>query len=177
MQKSNITQDRLKSLLKYEQLTGEWTWLVTRNHLARAGKKAGWLDKRGYRIIEIDGKAYRSARLAYLYMTGKYPDVLVDHIDHNKGNDAWRNLREADHNENQYNQVMRSDNTSGVKGVRWHKESCKWRADIKFKGKSIYLGLFNTIDGASQAVNSARDKLHKEFSCDGIKITTCHEVD
>ena len=164
-----LTEKRLKSLLNYDPDTGIWTWLITRNHLSRSGSRAGTIHRSGYRIIEIDGRSYRSSRLAYLYMTGSHSAELIDHIDHQKDNDAWVNLRQASHNQNQYNQRMRVDNASGVKGVRWEKQVGKWRADIKFQGKSIYLGLFTTLESAADAVVSTRAALHKEFACNGLK--------
>lgn len=174
-----LTEKRLKSLLKYEPDTGVWTWLMTRNHRSRAGSRAGTIHRNGYRIIEIDGRSYRSSRLAYLYMTGNHSAELIDHIDHKKDNDAWVNLRQASHNQNQYNQKMRVDNTSGVKGVRWEKQAGKWRADIKFQGKSMYLGLFTTLESAAEAVASTRAALHKEFACNGLKdgISDSHPTD
>lgn len=70
-----ITQERLKELLTYDPATGEFRWIVSRGP-NRAGNSAGCIDKAGYRIIEIDGKAYRAARLAFLYMTGDRKSVV-----------------------------------------------------------------------------------------------------
>lgn len=49
-------------------------------------------------------------------------------------------------------------NSSGYKGVRWHKAAQKWNARITFKGKEIYLGLFDRLDDAIEARKKAEEK-------------------
>ena len=92
--KALLTADRLREILSYAPNTGEFRWLLTRGR-ARAGKIAGVVSVYGYRIIRVGGRDYRSARLAWLYMTGAWPLQLVDHIDLNRVNDRWSNLRAA----------------------------------------------------------------------------------
>jgi hypothetical protein len=46
---------------------------------------------------------------------------------------------------------MFSHNTSGYKGVTWHKQARKWRAQIKINGRAISLGLFKDITQAIAA--------------------------
>jgi hypothetical protein len=57
----------------------------------------------GYCRIGIDGCLYRSSRLAVLYMTGEWPKAEIDHVNCNKADDRWENLREATHAQNQRN--------------------------------------------------------------------------
>ena len=68
-----LTQERLKEVLHYYPETGIWTWLISETHRIHVGDRAGGIKEKGYRTIGIDGKRYRSARLAVLYMTGKWP--------------------------------------------------------------------------------------------------------
>ncbi len=103
----------------------------------------------GYRRIKIDGKRYQSARLAWLYMTGEFPEGEIDHIDRNPLNDAWTNLRVVSKSRNQWNKGVRIDNKSGISGVRF--DGSKWRVEIKIKGKGVHLGLYNTFDDAVAA--------------------------
>lgn len=49
---------------------------------------------------------------------------------------------------------------SGVRGVRWHKPTRKWRARIKRNGESIHVGLFATVAEAEAAVIAKRNELH-----------------
>lgn len=54
-------------------------------------------------------------------------------------------------------------NTSGYKGVCWHKKAGKWRAQIKFKGKQYHLGLYEDIELAAEARKEAEKRLFGNF--------------
>jgi hypothetical protein len=72
-----ITQAYLKSILRYNPLTGEWTWRVHVKHSKMyVGDRAGSFDGR-YNGIMIRYKKYSASRLAVFYMTGKLPDRKI----------------------------------------------------------------------------------------------------
>lgn len=75
-----------------------------------------------------------------------------------------KNLRPADDDQNAQNASIRKDNTSGVKGVHWHKAERKWTATICFQGKKRTLGYFHELDEAKAAYEKAALELHKEFA-------------
>ncbi len=79
----------------------------------------------------------------------------VDHKDINSLNNSVDNLRLGDDVLQSQNQKTRSDNTSGVKGVSWHKQTSKWRAYIKVGDKVKHLGLYATLKEAAEARNAA----------------------
>jgi hypothetical protein len=85
----------LRSILHYSPKTGQWTWLVVRRQQHFTSMKAGYKNRFGYWLIGIDGYSYQSSRLAWLYMTGRWPRETIDHKDRNPGNNKWSNLREA----------------------------------------------------------------------------------
>ena len=95
---------------------------------------------------------------------------FVDHIDGDRTNNSLTNLRWCTHKENQQNQSLSKKNTSGFKGVYFHKARQKWRAEIMVDGKLIYLGLFDTIEQAS-VVRSARANI--EF---GDFTNSCEKI-
>lgn len=51
-----------------------------------------------------------------------------------------------------------SSNSSGVRGVSWHKRLQRWEARITFKGQTIHLGFFHTIEEAAKARALAEEK-------------------
>lgn len=53
---------------------------------------------------------------------------------------------------------IQSNNKSGVRGVCWDKSRNKWKAEIKFKGKKIYLGRFENKKDAIAARKEAEEK-------------------
>jgi len=89
----------------------------------------------------------------------------VDHIDRNPLNNRRENLRLATGSENMHNQAKRVNNTSGFKGVCFHKGARKWLAGIKVNYKQIHLGYFDTAEAAAAAYNTAALVLHGTFAC------------
>jgi uncharacterized protein YigA (DUF484 family) len=98
-----------------------------------------------------------------LYHNGYLPD-LIDHIDGNKLNNRIENLREASKQENCQNQKVRLTNSSGVKGVSWHKANKKWIVAVCKNYKSYYCGTFEDKELAELVAMEATNKLHKQFS-------------
>ena len=95
------------------------------------------------------------------------PQQHVDHIEHADGShaqDRLSNLRIVSRSQNGMNQVISSNNTSGYKGVTWHKRNGKWQARIMTYGRHKYLGLFTTPEAAALAYDRAAKKLHGEFA-------------
>lgn len=89
---------------------------------------------------------------------------LVDHIDNNPFNNCRENLRLATHSQNVQNQKIHSNNTSGFKGVSFHKKRSRWQATISIKGKQKHLGFFQTLDDAYKAYCKAAKQYYGEFA-------------
>ncbi|MGA4453989.1 HNH endonuclease signature motif containing protein [Pseudomonas kurunegalensis] len=152
-----LNQERLKTLLTYDPITGEFTWNVSRG-LAKAGGPAGSKHHLGYICIGVDGAKLEAHRLAFLYMTGSWPSDDVDHINHIRSDNRWVNLRLATRTENSRNASRYASNSSGVHGVSWKKRDKTWHARICVSGKSIHLGSFKEYDCAVRARRSAEEQ-------------------
>lgn len=150
-----LTQERLKELLNYDPLTGIFTWKVRQGGTANPGEPAGSLQPHGYIRLTVEGVQYYAHRLAWFYMTGRWPVDEIDHANGNRAENFFANLREADRFQNLGNTKRRSDNTSGHKGVTWNKECRKWAAQIGIRGEYRSLGLFPTFEEARDAYRLA----------------------
>ena len=159
---SDLTADRLRSVLRYEPESGKFFWLKGNNQ-KKAGDEAGFLTKFGYVTIYTCRRHFMAHRLAWLWMTGEWPKARVDHKNMVRSDNRWNNLREADDSDNKANQKAYRNNFLGVKGVRLH-ESGKYVARVCKNGKSSYLGVFDTIEEARSAYEAAAKKLHGEFA-------------
>ena len=154
---TELTQSLLKSLYHYDPGTGIFTRVITINGGGKAGSEAGYIDSTGsgYHRIAINGYPYYTHRLAFLFMTGSMPYREVDHINHNRTDNRWSNLRCATKRENTRNVKMKINNTSGITGVTWSKGTNKWRAQIQAGNKYIHLGCFTNIEDAAKARKAA----------------------
>ena len=87
------TADRVREVLDYNPATGELVWRVDRLPYL-AGSTAGCSDHRGRRIISIDGRRYYANRLAWLHVTGKWPEGAIWFRNGDRTDMRWENLEE-----------------------------------------------------------------------------------
>lgn len=119
-----------------------------------AGKEA-WAcgnpkGSRGYVQANFLGKKYLKHRIAWKYVTGEEPDE-VDHINGDRTDNRFANLRSVTRAENSKNAAIFGHNTSGCTGVFWNKQCRRWHATIHLKGKTRHLGVFLSKDDAIRA--------------------------
>jgi len=86
----------------------------------------------------------------------------INQINRNPLDNRKSNLRLCNNSQNQYNTIVRKDNSLGVKGVK----ICgnKFRARITINKKLIHLGLFDTIEDASKAYELNAKKYFGDFA-------------
>jgi hypothetical protein len=162
MKKTSLTQAQLKQALFYDSVTGLFRWISRRKNV-RVGAIAG--NFRRYVSIKLDQKVYMAHRLAWLYMTGRWPDNEIDHKDTNKHNNRWSNLREATRVQNAHNaRPMKNKKYTSLKGVTYAKGRRKWQAGIKIKGRLVGLGYFDSAEAAHAAYAQAAIRLRGEFA-------------
>jgi len=155
----DITQKQLKYWLNYDPNTGIFTWINLPSNAVKIGNKAGW-QKKGYCQIRLKGRLYYSHRLAFLYMIGAFPTDDVDHINGNRTDTTWTNLRAVTSQDNRKNAAISINNTSGVLGVVWDKRKNMWMAKIGINYKTKFLGYFDDLEMAKYARLSA-EKVHQ----------------
>ena len=96
--------------------------------------------------------------------------ICLDHINNNKLDNNISNLRWSTYQENNRNASIRSDNSSGIKGIYWNKKAKKYHTRIKIDGNYIHLGYYDTIEEATEArVNKVNQVfgIYKN-ACEGI---------
>lgn len=164
-------QAHLLKLLRYEPDTGKIFWRArdpslmmasgsySREARARmwngmyAGKETGlMLNSDGYPMVTLDRHPYRAHRLIWKMITGDDPDV-IDHINGDRADNRWCNLRNVTPSENCKNQRIGTRNRSGVMGICWWGGG--WYAQIRHAGKVIHLGKFKELSDAVAARKSA----------------------
>lgn len=161
--KTSFSAQELRDVIYYDPNTGIFRWTKTRGR-AHKGKTAGCKDTRGYLMLRVFGSAYLVHRLAWFYMTGRWPVDQIDHIDRDRTNNRFENLREATNSQNKINCGLQSNNASGFKGVSWRRQCNRWGAQIGAHGKLHYLGLFDSAEEAAEAYVRAAKRFHGEFA-------------
>lgn len=163
---NELTQARLKSVVDYDPQTGVFTWRKTPKGPA-CGRKAGAINSDGYIQIKIDQRIYKAHRLVWLYVHGRWPDDLLDHINLVRADNRLCNLREATKSQNRMNVPALRHNRSGIKGV--FPKDGKWIARIGVDGKSIELGRFDSAEQASSAYAEASKIYHGDYAYGAAK--------
>lgn len=164
---SNLTAEKLREILEYSPSTGVFVWKKKTCLRVVPGTVAGYAGG-GVRTravqIRIEGALYKAHRLAWLWMTGVWPSDKIDHRDGDPFNNRWDNLRQATSSQNNCNQRRRSDNSSGYKGVHFHRATGQYVAELRLNGKRVYIAYFVTAEAAHEAYCVAAEKYHGEFA-------------
>ena len=168
MSDTSITQDFIKSILRYED--GDLYWNEKpatsqeskRWNTRHANSKAGALDSYGYRQIKVThggvSRLYLAHRLVWLMFYGYWPTKEIDHIDGNRTNNRIENLREATRTENNKNASVRKDSPFGIRGVQRDCTGKKYLATVNIDKKIVRLGIFVDFFEACCARKSAEIK-------------------
>lgn len=157
-----LTLEYLKQELIYKPESGLFYWRVRRKG-RRMCDPAGTLQNFGYIVIMLDGVRYVAQQLVWLYVTGKWPECELDHIDQDRSNNRFENLREATRSQNATNQKIREDNSSGHTGVCWDKQKLKWKVQISVKGQKRLQKHFIDFETACSFYRSKATELFGEF--------------
>jgi hypothetical protein len=125
-----------------------------------AGAVAGTVNSNGYRTVSLRSRIHFAHRLIWLYMTGEWPNGWVDHIDGDKLNNKWANLRDVTPQVNKQNlRKPHKDSSTGLLGAYRHRD--RFRSYIGLNGVQHWIGSFDTAEEAHQAYVEAKRKLHQ----------------
>ena len=113
-------------------------------------------DRKTY-IVNSKGESLHKILL------GDLSGLEVDHINLNTFDNRLCNLRICTHQQNQCNQPLQRNNTSGVTGVSFYAPRNKYRARIKICQHDIHLGYYKTFIEAVQARNIGMECMFGEF--------------
>jgi hypothetical protein len=156
-----LAQKRLKELLHYDPDTGLFTRVKSMPR-SKKGEVVGYTNGRGWLRVKIDGKHYKLHRLAFLYMEGAFPPDEVDHINGNKDDNRWCNLRKATRAQNNANRASGGNSVTGYRGVL--PSGKRFFAQITKDGKRIHLGMYDCPKEAHKAYCRAAKDFYEEFA-------------
>ena len=159
------SQERLQELFEYSVTTGT---LYRKKGVrgSAAGRSVGCVNSTtGYVVTCIDQRHYQMHRVIWKMVTGVDPVGFdIDHSDGDRTNNAWHNLRLSTRRQNNGNQRLRSNNTSGLKGVSRDSFTGRWVARINTGTAYRNLGRYDTPEEAHAAYLAAAEQVHGEFA-------------
>jgi len=158
--------ERVQELLDYDPATGAITRKKKPGTVSFSKRSKRLFGEKGYLTVAVDGSYYFAHRLAWLLYHGKDPgDLLVDHINGNRSDNRIANLRLATREQNSAN-IRASARFAQMKprGVYWNHQKRKFKAQIGFNRKVVYLGLFACPWEAAAAYNAKALELFGNFA-------------
>ncbi len=153
----SLEQECLKKL-SYDPLTGIFKWLFNGTRGVKSGDIAGSKMTNGYIMLSVGGKKVLAHRAAWFFVYKEFPRGNIDHKNRNKSDNKIANLRNASAEQNAQNRTKNCKNTSGYKGVTWHKRDKRWQAAITIQGKVKHLGYYKESKDAYSAYVDASKK-------------------
>jgi len=156
-------------MFDYDHNTGFLHWKIKRKGTKGISSTAGHVSRYGYLIVTINGECFKQHRLVWVYVTGKEPVEQIDHVNGNRADNRFENLRECTHQQNILNTPgWRKKCTP--KGVRKEK-NCKSSYNARFmhNGIEFNVGNFPTESEAVAALTIAREKKHGNFANNGLR--------
>lgn len=141
-------------------------WKASPSRKIRVGSFADNYHKStGYFRVRLLGTLYYSHRVIWELINGPISEGMsIDHIDGNRANNDIDNLRLVTVSQNNKNTSKRVGTVSKFKGVCWHRQCKKWKAEISCDKQRFHIGLFESEESAAKAYNVEAVKLFGEFA-------------
>lgn len=157
-----ITQQLIAEYFDYKNGCLYWKKTVHGNKQYLVGQMAGSIHQYGYRHITWMGKSHKAHRLIFMLHHGFMPQE-IDHINGDRADNRIENLRSVTRSQNQYNKRPQR-NSSGYRGVTWHKKTGKWLVRVGLNNKNKSLGYYDDLELAALVAEEGRSLHYGQFA-------------
>lgn len=164
MANTDLTAQQAREIFDYNPETGVFTRKANTRGKYNSGRTAGIEHNEGYFSLCANGKKYLAHRVAWLHVTGEWPKADIDHINGNRADNRFENLRDVSRSVNLQNRRSpKKTSSSRFLGVSFskHKKDNPWVAQIKTGGKIHNLGYFSTEEAAHEAYLRKKREVHE----------------
>ena len=159
-----LSPEQLRERFGYDPKTGVLTRTKKVGQNCKLGP-AGSVCQSGHLRVKIEGKPVYVHRIIWAMMTGKWPDLDINHANGIPNDNRWLNLREATESQNMANSRKSVCNTSGKKGVWYDRKRNTFSAQIRVDGRLIFLGRFRDIEKPQPFMMNRQD----DFSMNSLE--------
>lgn len=136
----------VNQIFNYDNLSGKLTWKIKPADRYHIGSDCGTINNFGYRHITYKGKKYLAHRLIWFIETGNWSKYQIDHINGDKLDNRFSNLREVTNRQNSQN--FKIHRNGHLVGTSFNKKRKIWESYINIDGKKVHLGYFSTQEDA-----------------------------
>jgi hypothetical protein len=161
--RADVTSAHVRALFAYQPLTGH---LYRRHRSSRCidiGQPAGHTQADGYIRIYLANHSWKAHNLVWALFHDTPPNgFMIDHVNRIKNDNRIQNLRLATSAQNSFNSAVYCTNTSGYRGVHFHKASQKYLAYIYSNNKRIDIGRFDSALEAHEARRESLPSIHPD---------------
>jgi len=159
---SRPTADQVRSMIGYDPSSGVFTRTGSGRGIRKTGS-VGTVKPDGRREISIFGSRHYAHRIAWIIMTGSWPENVIDHIDGDPSNNIWSNLRDVTVAENIQNQRrgQSKNRENPLIGAALIAAKNKWVAQITVGRKKTHIGYFDSEIEAHTAYVAVKRLIHK----------------
>jgi hypothetical protein len=142
------TANRVRDLFDYNPQTGALIRKRTVSNNAKSGDIVGWRNSDGYLNVRVDNVSYKVHQIVWLHVTGTWPSGVIDHINRDKKDNRFCNLRDTTVQTNNINKGPRKDSKTGIPNVTWRDRDKRFYVACRRNGKQNYGGSFTSLEGA-----------------------------
>ena len=127
--------------------------------------EGGWYEWRNPKTGKVDRRRRKTKLRLHRAILNPPKKMVVDHINGNGLDNRRENLRVCTVAENTKNQRLPANNKSGYKGVhKNYKGDKRWSVNIMYKGKTRYVGRFDTPEEGARAYDAKAKELYGKFA-------------
>lgn len=159
-----LTVEYLHEVLTYDPVTGHLFWKPRRGIPKPFLERPVGSEQKGYIRIKLLERQYLAHRIAWAMTHGNFPKDHIDHKNGNRKDNRIENLRLATEVQNGANRKVSRNNTTGFKGVSFHKKKGIWKCGIRCNNVEIHIGWFSSPQEAARAYDEKAIELHGEFA-------------
>ena len=156
----------LRSVLAYNPDTGLITYTQNVGFKIKKGHVCNYVTRDGYisigRLFNGRKMKHQAHRVAWALHTNEAPPACLDHVNRDRLDNRWCNLRPATRAQNILNGKTRRDNSSGMRGVTYMKNCKRWCGRVQLHGV-VQRAYFVTQNEAIAWVRSKRAELFQAY--------------